>query len=214
MGSPPPIPAPGTTAFDVLELGAQRLAAPSTSALTVNYVANFIGGDAKDSSDAVNLTKNLYYGSVRARAAVPRRASTSSQESQKRHQAPTVARIAFRSRRDRMNRSLRAFRWLRSRSRGCRAAAPTRPRPGAAPAGGPPSPSPAPPRCSRSPRNGPRSYAREAPGAQINVQGGGSTAGVKAAQTGAAQIGTVSRELKADEARPARRSSSRATASR
>lgn len=36
-------------------------------------------------------------------------------------------------------------------------------------------------------------------GGQVNVQGGGSTAGVKAAQTGAAQIGTVSRDLKPDE---------------
>lgn len=36
-------------------------------------------------------------------------------------------------------------------------------------------------------------------GAQVNVQGGGSTAGVKAAQTGAAQIGTVSRDLKPEE---------------
>lgn len=39
----------------------------------------------------------------------------------------------------------------------------------------------------------------KAASAQINVQGGGSTAGVKAAQTGAAQIGTVSRELKSEE---------------
>ncbi len=37
------------------------------------------------------------------------------------------------------------------------------------------------------------------PGVQINVQGGGSTAGVRAAQSGAAQIGTVSRDLKSDE---------------
>src|SRR2546426_1017847 len=42
-------------------------------------------------------------------------------------------------------------------------------------------------------------YGQKHPAAQINVQGGGSTAGVKAAQTGAAQIGTVSRELKPDE---------------
>ncbi len=42
-------------------------------------------------------------------------------------------------------------------------------------------------------------YSAAHPGAQINVQGGGSTAGIKAAQTGAAQIGTVSRDLKADE---------------
>ena len=42
-------------------------------------------------------------------------------------------------------------------------------------------------------------YGTKHPGVQINVQGGGSTAGVKAANTGAAQIGTVSRELKADE---------------
>jgi phosphate transport system substrate-binding protein len=35
---------------------------------------------------------------------------------------------------------------------------------------------------------------------KISVQGGGSTAGVKAALDGAAQIGTCSRELKADEA--------------
>ena len=42
-------------------------------------------------------------------------------------------------------------------------------------------------------------YGAKHAGVQINVQGGGSTAGVKAASTGAAQIGTVSRDLKADE---------------
>ena len=42
-------------------------------------------------------------------------------------------------------------------------------------------------------------YATKHAGAQINVQGGGSTAGIKAAQTGAAQIGTVSRDLNDDE---------------
>jgi phosphate transport system substrate-binding protein len=36
-------------------------------------------------------------------------------------------------------------------------------------------------------------------GGQVNVQGGGSTAGIKAAQTGAAHIGTVSRALKPEE---------------
>lgn len=44
-------------------------------------------------------------------------------------------------------------------------------------------------------------YMREHPGAGINVQGGGSSAGVQAALTGAAAIGMSSRELKADEAR-------------
>jgi phosphate transport system substrate-binding protein len=43
-------------------------------------------------------------------------------------------------------------------------------------------------------------YMDKHPGTQINVQGGGSTAGVRAAQTGTAQIGTVSRDLKPDEA--------------
>ncbi len=43
------------------------------------------------------------------------------------------------------------------------------------------------------------SYSAKHPGTQVNVQGGGSTAGIKAAQTGAAQIGTVSRDLKPDE---------------
>jgi phosphate transport system substrate-binding protein len=38
------------------------------------------------------------------------------------------------------------------------------------------------------------------PGLEIQIQGGGSTAGVKAAETGAAQIGTVSRHLHPDEA--------------
>jgi phosphate transport system substrate-binding protein len=38
------------------------------------------------------------------------------------------------------------------------------------------------------------------PSVEIHVQGGGSTAGVKAAQTGAAQIGMCSRELHPDEA--------------
>lgn len=43
------------------------------------------------------------------------------------------------------------------------------------------------------------SFGAKKAGAQINVQGGGSTAGVKAAQTGAAHIGTVSRDLKPEE---------------
>jgi phosphate transport system substrate-binding protein len=42
-------------------------------------------------------------------------------------------------------------------------------------------------------------YMKNRPGLQINIQGGGSTAGVRAAQIGAAQIGTVSRELKPEE---------------
>ncbi|MGE5578001.1 MAG: phosphate ABC transporter substrate-binding protein [Syntrophothermus sp.] len=42
-------------------------------------------------------------------------------------------------------------------------------------------------------------FQAQNPGVRINVQGGGSSAGVKAAQTGAAQIGTSSRELKEDE---------------
>jgi phosphate transport system substrate-binding protein len=42
-------------------------------------------------------------------------------------------------------------------------------------------------------------YSKTHPALQVNVQGGGSTAGIKAAQTGAAQIGTVSRELKPEE---------------
>lgn len=37
------------------------------------------------------------------------------------------------------------------------------------------------------------------PGVRINVQGGGSSAGIKAAQTGSADIGMSSRELKAEE---------------
>ncbi len=42
-------------------------------------------------------------------------------------------------------------------------------------------------------------FQAQNPGVRINVQGGGSSAGIKAAQTGAAQIGTSSRELKEDE---------------
>lgn len=42
-------------------------------------------------------------------------------------------------------------------------------------------------------------YMKEHPTLAINVQGGGSTAGVRAAQTGAAQIGMSSRHLKEDE---------------
>jgi phosphate transport system substrate-binding protein len=42
-------------------------------------------------------------------------------------------------------------------------------------------------------------YMAENPGTQINVQGGGSSAGVAAAQSGAAGIGMSSRKLKADE---------------
>lgn len=44
-------------------------------------------------------------------------------------------------------------------------------------------------------------YMREHPGTGINVQGGGSSAGIQAALTGAAAIGMSSRELKPDEAR-------------
>jgi phosphate transport system substrate-binding protein len=44
-------------------------------------------------------------------------------------------------------------------------------------------------------------FMREHPGAAINVQGGGSSAGIQAALTGAAAIGMSSRDLKADEAR-------------
>jgi phosphate transport system substrate-binding protein len=43
-------------------------------------------------------------------------------------------------------------------------------------------------------------YHAKHPNLDIHVQGGGSTAGVKAAETGAAQIGTCSRELKPEEA--------------
>jgi phosphate transport system substrate-binding protein len=43
-------------------------------------------------------------------------------------------------------------------------------------------------------------YHAKHPNIDIHVQGGGSTAGVKAAETGAAQIGTCSRELKPEEA--------------
>ncbi|MHB1006981.1 MAG: phosphate ABC transporter substrate-binding protein [Chloroflexota bacterium] len=43
-------------------------------------------------------------------------------------------------------------------------------------------------------------FMREQPGAVINVQGGGSSAGIQAALTGAAEIGMSSRELKKDEA--------------
>ncbi len=42
-------------------------------------------------------------------------------------------------------------------------------------------------------------FQAQNPGVKINVQGGGSSAGVKAAQTGAAQIGMSSRELKENE---------------
>jgi phosphate transport system substrate-binding protein len=42
-------------------------------------------------------------------------------------------------------------------------------------------------------------YHAKNPTVEIHVQGGGSTAGVKAAQTGAAQIGMCSRELKPEE---------------
>ena len=42
-------------------------------------------------------------------------------------------------------------------------------------------------------------YMANHPGLSINVQGGGSTAGVRAAETGAAQIGMSSRHLKAGE---------------
>jgi phosphate transport system substrate-binding protein len=43
-------------------------------------------------------------------------------------------------------------------------------------------------------------YHSKHPNIDIHVQGGGSTAGVKAAETGAAQIGDCSRELKPEEA--------------
>ncbi len=42
-------------------------------------------------------------------------------------------------------------------------------------------------------------FQAQNPRVRINVQGGGSSAGIKAAQTGAAQIGTSSRELKEGE---------------
>lgn len=42
-------------------------------------------------------------------------------------------------------------------------------------------------------------YMTKYPGKIVNVQGGGSSAGVQAARSGAADIGTSSRELKADE---------------
>lgn len=42
-------------------------------------------------------------------------------------------------------------------------------------------------------------YMKERPELSINVQGGGSSAGVRAAKTGAAQIGMLSRDLKKDE---------------
>jgi len=42
-------------------------------------------------------------------------------------------------------------------------------------------------------------YMGTHPGVSINVQGGGSTAGVRAAETGAAQIGMSSRHLKGSE---------------
>jgi phosphate transport system substrate-binding protein len=42
-------------------------------------------------------------------------------------------------------------------------------------------------------------YMRTHPDCAINVQGGGSTAGIRAAETGAAQIGMSSRHLKGDE---------------
>jgi len=42
-------------------------------------------------------------------------------------------------------------------------------------------------------------YMREKPGRVVNVQGGGSSAGIQAAREGAAEIGMSSRELKPDE---------------
>ena len=42
-------------------------------------------------------------------------------------------------------------------------------------------------------------YMQKHPGTQINIQGGGSTAGIRAAQAGTAQLGASSRALKPDE---------------
>ncbi len=71
---------------------------------------------------------------------------------------------------------------------------------GPPPPGGPnPSRWPGRPRSNPSPRSWPRSMKRSAKTCLINVQGGGSTAGVKAAETGTAQIGMSSRQLKSSE---------------
>lgn len=42
-------------------------------------------------------------------------------------------------------------------------------------------------------------YMQKHPGTQINIQGGGSTAGIRAAQTGTAQLGASSRAMKPEE---------------